>query len=74
MPSRRARDPQDAPGNRGLVASWGGRGEEIVKEIAYMNFGEETHLLFLAARNATQTVLAPLLESGTATETCVRRQ
>ena len=27
----------------------GGRGEEIVKEIAYMDFGKETHLLFLAA-------------------------
>ncbi len=61
-------------GDHELVASWGGMGEEIVKEIAYMNLGKETHLLFLAARNATQTVLAPLLESGTATETCVRHQ
>ncbi len=41
----------------GGILRWGG--EEIVKEIAYMNFGKETHLLFLAARNATQTVLAP---------------
>ena len=59
----------------GLAGGWhpGGRGEEISKVIAHMNFGGNAHLLLLLVavrgRNATDTLLAPLLESGTATET-----
>ncbi len=45
-----------------------------MKEIVYMNFGKGTHLLFRVARDATYTFLAPLLESGTATETCVQHR
>ncbi len=66
--------PPGGAGARGGGAAGAAPPPEIVKERAYMNFGKETHLLCLAARHATQTVLAPLLESGTATETCVRRQ